>query len=73
MAVEIPGWTINDPDVAREIRAAIAELQNEEVANVDVAYVRTWMANKVRQVVMDRRRRIKAEENPIDETDPMEG
>jgi|TARA_R100000501_G_C2580869_1_gene84193 ABC-type nitrate/sulfonate/bicarbonate transport system substrate-binding protein len=70
MSVTIEGWTLSNAN-AEEIREAIAKVQGEDVADVDAAYVREWMANHVRQAVMDKRRRDKAASNPPDGSDPL--
>ena len=70
MSVTIDGWTISNAK-AQEVRDTIADFQGLDVDDVDVAYVRTWMANHVRQLVMDRRRRIAAAAAVVDEADVM--
>ena len=70
MVVVIDGWQLSNAKGA-EVQAAIAEVQGLEVDDVNAAYVRNWMANHVRQVVADRRRRVAAVVNPPSDSDPM--
>lgn len=70
MVVVIDGWQLSNAKAA-EVQAAIAEVQGVDVADVTPAYLKNWMADHVRQVVKDRRRRIAAAVNPPSDSDPM--
>lgn len=70
MVVVIDGWQLSNAKAA-EVAESLAELQGIDVGDVDPAYVRNWMADRVRQVVKDHRRLEAARVNPPSDSDPM--
>ncbi len=69
--VSINGWTVSNAK-ALEIQEAIAALQNVDITDVTMGYVRKWMGNQVNQIVKDYRRRQARIANPIDSSDTLD-
>tara|TARA_Y100000310_G_scaffold255430_2_gene262882 strand:+ start:532 stop:747 length:216 start_codon:yes stop_codon:yes gene_type:complete len=70
MPIEIQGWTVNDTN-AREICAAIAEVEGVAPTTVTAAYVRNWMGGHVKQLVFDKRKRDAVTALRANTSDPL--
>lgn len=68
--VVISGWNIT-AESAEEIKQALVYTQGVDPSEVDILYVKNFMADRVRRTVADYRRYQRDKDNPVDETDPF--